>query len=37
MQEKEVRTIGQIVAENYQTAKLFTTFDMDFCCGGLSF
>ncbi|MEQ8927987.1 MAG: iron-sulfur cluster repair di-iron protein [Fulvivirga sp.] len=26
--------IGQIVAENYQAAQVFTAHNMDFCCGG---
>ncbi len=33
MREKE-RTIGEIVAEDYRTAKVFQKYDMDFCCGG---
>ncbi len=28
------RTIGEIVAEDYRTAKVFETHGIDFCCGG---
>ncbi len=34
MQKEKARTIGQIVADNYQAAKVFGRFDIDFCCGG---
>lgn len=34
MQKEKARTIGQIVADNYQAAEVFNAFDMDFCCGG---
>lgn len=27
-------TIGQIVADDYRTAKIFRNFGLDFCCGG---
>jgi regulator of cell morphogenesis and NO signaling len=28
------RTIGEIVAEDYRTAKVFESYGIDFCCGG---
>lgn len=28
------RTIGEIVAEDYRTAKVFEAHGIDFCCGG---
>lgn len=28
------RTIGQTVAEDYRTARIFRSFGLDFCCGG---
>ena len=28
------RTIGEIVAEDYRTAKVFEAYGIDFCCGG---
>jgi len=28
------KTVGQIVAENYQAARVFRSFRLDFCCGG---
>jgi regulator of cell morphogenesis and NO signaling len=28
------RTIGQIVADDYRTAKVFERYGIDFCCGG---
>lgn len=28
------KTIGEIVAEDYRTAKVFETHGIDFCCGG---
>lgn len=28
------RTIGQTVAEDYRTARIFGSFGLDFCCGG---
>ena len=28
------RTIGEIVAEDYRTAKVFEVHGIDFCCGG---
>lgn len=34
MQKEKARTVGQIVADNYQTAQVFNEFDIDFCCGG---
>lgn len=34
MKELQNRTIGEIVAENYRTARVFRKYDLDFCCGG---
>ncbi len=28
------KTVGEIVAENYQAAEVFKTYGIDFCCGG---
>ena len=28
------KTIGEIVAEDYRTAKVFEGHGIDFCCGG---
>jgi regulator of cell morphogenesis and NO signaling len=28
------KTVGDIVAENYQTAQIFIKYGIDFCCGG---
>ena len=28
------RTIGEIVADDYRTAKVFEKHGIDFCCGG---
>jgi regulator of cell morphogenesis and NO signaling len=28
------RTVGEIVAEDYRTAKIFEKYGIDFCCGG---
>ncbi|MGB3210515.1 MAG: iron-sulfur cluster repair di-iron protein [Desulforhopalus sp.] len=33
MQESN-KTIGEIVAEDYRTSKVFEKFGIDFCCGG---
>jgi regulator of cell morphogenesis and NO signaling len=33
MKETE-KTIGEIVAEDYRTAKVFQKYGIDFCCGG---
>jgi len=33
MVQKE-NTIGEVVANNFQTAKIFEDFGLDFCCGG---
>lgn len=30
----DMRTIGQIVAEDWRTAEVFDRFGIDFCCGG---
>lgn len=32
--EELTKTIGQIVAEDYRTAKVFEEHGIDFCCGG---
>lgn len=34
MKKLELTPIGQIVAGNYKTARVFTAHNMDFCCGG---
>jgi len=35
MEEKGYdRTVGEIVAEDYRTAKVFERYGIDFCCGG---
>ena len=34
MEKLELTPIGQIVASNYNTARVFTAHNMDFCCGG---
>lgn len=31
---EEKRTVGEIVAEDYRTAKIFEAYGIDFCCGG---
>ena len=28
------KTIGEIVAEDYRTAKIFESYKIDFCCNG---
>ena len=28
------RTVGELVAEDYRTAKVFGKYGIDFCCGG---
>ena len=28
------KTIGEIVAEDFRTAKVFEKYGIDFCCGG---
>jgi regulator of cell morphogenesis and NO signaling len=32
--EESTQTIGEIVAEDYRTAKVFENHGIDFCCGG---
>ncbi|MDY0221369.1 MAG: iron-sulfur cluster repair di-iron protein [Desulfobacterium sp.] len=32
--EKKLKTIGEIVAEDYRTAAVFEKYGIDFCCGG---
>lgn len=32
--EESKKTIGEIVAEDYRTAKVFEDHGIDFCCGG---
>lgn len=32
--EKRDRTIGEFVAEDYRSAQVFESYDIDFCCGG---
>ena len=34
MMNESTKTIGQIVAEDYRTAKVFEDHGIDFCCGG---
>lgn len=34
MQQEHPQTIGQLVAEDYRTAQVFRSFNLDFCCGG---
>ena len=34
MKNLEFTPIGQIVASNYNTARVFTAHNLDFCCGG---
>jgi regulator of cell morphogenesis and NO signaling len=33
-QKIQKKTIGEIVAEDFRTAGVFTTYGIDFCCGG---
>lgn len=32
--EKRDRTIGEFVAQDYRSAQVFESYDIDFCCGG---
>lgn len=34
MQETNIQTIGQIVADDYRAAQVFRSHKLDFCCGG---
>lgn len=34
MEEGYDRTVGELVAEDYRTAKVFEKYGIDFCCGG---
>ncbi|MDR8390684.1 iron-sulfur cluster repair di-iron protein [Aliifodinibius sp. S!AR15-10] len=34
MNQLKNQTIGQLVAEDYRTAQVFRSFNLDFCCGG---
>lgn len=34
MEKIEQQKVGQIVASNWKTAKVFTSYGIDFCCGG---
>lgn len=33
-ENKEAKTIGELVAEDYRTAGVFEKYGIDFCCGG---
>jgi regulator of cell morphogenesis and NO signaling len=30
-------TIGEVVAKNFHTAKIFEDYGLDFCCGGRNY
>jgi regulator of cell morphogenesis and NO signaling len=34
MKNLQEQSVGQIVAEDYRTAHIFSEFNIDFCCGG---
>ncbi len=34
MEDSKDQTIGNIVASDYRTARVFQKFGLDFCCGG---
>ncbi len=37
MKTYEKMTVGQIVAENFDTAKVFDKYGIDYCCHGFTF
>lgn len=34
MEQLKEEKIGEIVARDFRTAKIFTEYGLDFCCGG---